>query len=67
MEAVEDSSMESMEPDTVTMLAAIRHAAQRPSGASGGIGFPQRGQCRDCCELSVAIPDVERTASESYT
>src|SRR5688572_15826631 len=59
----------STEPDTVAMLAAIRHAAQRPSGASCGTGFSQRGHCRacrDCCEFSVVIPGIERTVCERY-
>ena len=38
----------SMEPETVSMLAPTRQEAQRPSGASGSTGFPQRGHCRDC-------------------
>jgi hypothetical protein len=67
METMVDASMEPAEPEMVSMLAPTRQEAHRPSGASGGTGFPQRGHCRDCCEFSVAIPGIERTARESYT
>src|SRR5262245_41850982 len=64
METMVDGSTE---PDAVAMLAATRHAAQRPSDASGGTGFPQRGHRRDCSEFLVAIPGIERMPWGSYT
>jgi hypothetical protein len=70
METMVDASTEPAEPETVSMLAPTRQEAQRPSGASAGTGFPQRGHCRairDCCEFSVVIRGIERTDGERYT